>query len=90
MFKLKQLHRKLQLPNSDNEELSLIGAIAYQGIPGTRNSDSIKSNGHYILYAYRRGNTGWMMVDDQLTKSKNVKDTTSIVPRLLMYIKNKK
>lgn len=45
------------------------------------------SYGHYTAFIYRRGNTGWMEVDDMKDKSKFVHENIQIVPRLIIFVK---
>lgn len=85
---LKDIQRTLLIPSQTKYKLLLMGAIAYRGIGGsTRSTITKDSGGHYVAYAYRRGNTSWMVMDDLKSKCAFVKDTTKIVPRMLMYIK---
>lgn len=77
--------------------MDLIGAVAYRGKDGTTVKVDTKSTeleianaapiGHYTAYVYRRGNTGWMELDDLCSRPRNHGKTHKIVPRLLMYVK---
>lgn len=42
---------------------------------------------HYTAFVYRRGNTGWMEIDDLKKQVQYHKQVTHVVPRLLVYVK---
>lgn len=70
---------KGKLTNNNVDELCLDGAVAFQHTARTRHSNPLKEgDGRHLLYAYRRGNIRWVMVDDMLPKSKYVKENTEI------------
>ena len=88
---LKKFQRKLSIPNS-GDELLFMGVLAYRGTGATtRSLKTINktSGGHYLTYAYRRGNTSWMELDDIPASCKFVRDSAKVIPRLLMYIKTR-
>lgn len=63
MVKLEDLPRTIEISGRD-ENLLLLGTVAYEGPSMTRASITKESGGHYVAYSYRRGNTSWMKMDD--------------------------
>lgn len=90
---LKDFQRTIKFSEkfANGNEFMLMGVVNYQGIGGsTRSSITTTSGGHYTAFAYRRGNTSWMRMDDHRDSCEFSKDFIKISPRLLMYVKKPK
>lgn len=86
-FALRDLPKRLDNPFEKDTHLDLIGVVAYSHGKDGDKEDS--SNGHYSTFVYRRGNTGWMEINDLWDHTVNRKEKVLIVPRILMFIKTK-
>lgn len=86
---MDEFYKSILNPVNPETELLLIGIVGYHGIGGLKRRSS-EGIAHYTAFIYRRGNTGWMEVDDLQKKSIYRPLSYKIVPRLLIYVKNKK
>ena len=90
-FNLEEFLKTLRNPLGSEEEILLMGVVAFHGIGGSITRQNERStSGHYTALGYRRGNASWMEVDDLKTKTIFRSEKNKIVPRLLMYVKRKK
>lgn len=98
-YRLNDFHKMIDNPLDKENPLYLAGVVGFTGPVGilstrlstdNQDEDSDKEPlGHYMSYSYRRGNTSWMVANDEgkNPKTKNRSGRYKVVPRLIMYVK---